>query len=602
MSQRLQDLIDADEVTVEKMATENGVEINDSIGSMNAVYLREFLSHLAGSDGEVKAKFQTFLETLPVRQAELQAQNMQYDEQTTVEDTSNDDMTGLDGELMKSAGFVPMRLTFDERRLLRLIESALHVSEYTDRVDIAMYASNKARRITTQIKQMCAILSGLFVAHNYEQGSALIKERDFSENAEFFKMVFEIGRRYKILNPERMRDSYGKLVYLLMDSAKPDVQDLLEFECVNKVRTVHDVLSQHKKALNMLNDPLLKIATSEVLPDGKSRGQIQAEIKQKNKAVKTLAQKYATVKRQKNHGFFRGVGYSFGLLRNAYAEDSSDEETQDGLTEDDVEQCIYSLGDHSTYLRFNRDPVVKMLGYLRKYFDPNQVETSPVGANISLAINSGVAGARLTHSHQRQYAFVLQTLILWKHVLGDMFRLWHLAEADLLSEKNRYRLIDTGQGLQRVQAAPRVMEAMCQILNLAQKEAGGWLGSSMIHLGDHNVPNALMFIDKYIQVPRILGPLVTCLDKLEDVASMSPDLRTYLDTFGGVDQVRKLILSDFFRHGFDGSGADNFYDAGSCVDGRLTSAWNWCSKIEKKPYWPVMLLTGFTGFDGKDGW
>jgi hypothetical protein len=26
----------------------------------------------------------------------------------------------------------------------------------------------------------------------------------------------------------------------------------------------------------------------------------------------------------------------------------------------------------------------------------------------------------------------------------------------------------------------------------------------------------------------------------------------------------------------------NFFDAGSCIDGRLTSAWNWCSKIEKK--------------------
>ncbi len=33
-------------------------------------------------------------------------------------------------------------------------------------------------------------------------------------------------------------------------------------------------------------------------------------------------------------------------------------------------------------------------------------------------------------------------------------------------------------------------------------------------------------------------------------------------------------LDDFFRHGFDGSGADNYFDAGSCIDGRLTSAWN----------------------------
>lgn len=37
------------------------------------------------------------------------------------------------------------------------------------------------------------------------------------------------------------------------------------------------------------------------------------------------------------------------------------------------------------------------------------------------------------------------------------------------------------------------------------------------------------------------------------------------------------FVADFFRFAFDGSGADNFYDAGSCIDGRLTSAWN-CKK------------------------
>ena len=62
---------------------------------------------------------------------------------------------------------------------------------------------------------------------------------------------------------------------------------------------------------------------------------------------------------------------------------------------------------------------------------------------------------------------------------------------------------------------------------------------------------------------------------------------------------RHAILTDLFRHAFDGGGADNFFDAGSCIDGRLTSAWNWGSKLEKKTYAPIFKLAGFTSFDGE---
>ena len=90
--------------------------------------------------------------------------------------------------------------------------------------------------------------------------------------------------------------------------------------------------------------------------------------------------------------------------------------------------------------------------------------------------------------------------MLWREITTDMFRLWYLAEQDLLQESSGYRLCDTGQGLNRVQSAPRVSKAMHQILHTCQARVGSWVGSSVVHLGDHNVPNALIFIDKYTQV------------------------------------------------------------------------------------------------------
>ena len=164
----------------------------------------------------------------------------------------------------------------------------------------------------------------------------------------------------------------------------------------------------------------------------------------------------------------------------------------------------------------------------RRYFAPTVV--SP---GYNLAIIQGEDGARLTHSHERQWHFARQSLMLWKAIINDMFRLWlnphlpsfhssfaplsipppssllppsppashlvhhateptvtvlrrlcrSLSESDLLSADAPYSLKNTGQGIQRVQPCPLTYKAMQQLLRDVQSEVDQWIGSSMIHMG-----------------------------------------------------------------------------------------------------------------------
>ena len=351
-----------------------------------------------------------------------------------------------------------------------------------------------------------------------------------------------------------MRGSYGKMMYLLQDSQIPEIQELLEFSLLKPM------ILEEADCLNLLNEALLVVATSNISAEGKTRPVIDKEIKTKEKAIEILARKY----------------------------------TCGALPYEDVRNCILSIGDNNSYLLFNRDPVVKMIELLTEYFHPDTFDS-----NYSLAIVAGHKGARLTHSHTTQYFYALQSMTLWRFILSDMYKLWCLTEEDLLDPRNKYSLSDTGQGLNRVQSCPRVSKAIHGILGACQRQINmNWIGSSVIHLGDRNVPNALNFIDKYNQVSRILQPIVICLRRLDEIYP-KPDIKVYIDAaFGSVEKCKRVILADFFRSAFDGSGADNFFEAGSCIDGRLTSAWNWCQLLDKKSFYPVFLLTGFVGFDG----
>ena len=499
-----------------------------------------------------------------------------------------DGMSLADAHPREVARYVPMRLENPfERSLLRLLESTLYVSEYTDNVDILTYQS-KTKRVHKQLVEVCSILSGLLVATDYKLGQELIAERNFSENQAFFQNAFEVGRRHKVLNPEKMRGEYGKLMYLLMDAQASDVKQLLEFSMVKPLKTVHARL-EAAGLLHLLDDPLVVQATAEIREaPGKPRAQVQREIKAKEQAREAIVRKYAPQGAQmRDRDVMKSIFASIGGAAKAAAP----------IRAEEIRQCMYSLSDHNAYLRFNKEPVDRAIQYLEAWFQPGSE------GQHSLAISVGQNGARLSHNHARQYTYARQTLYLWREIMGDMFRLWCLAEEDLLREGNHYRLTDTGQGLNRVQNSPKVGAAMHGILQRCMaKLGGGWVGSAVVHLGDHNVPNALMFIDKYTQVPRILTPLMTVVEEVARVCQADGKVRAYVESaFGSAEQCQKAILCDFFKHAFDGSGADNFFDAGSCIDGRLTSAWNWCSKVEKKSYWPVFKLCGFSGFDGEFG-
>ena len=111
--------------------------------------------------------------------------------------------------------FIPLRLTIGERKYLRLLDAALSVSDYTDKIDTLGFGLSKARRIVHQIRELCAIMSGLLLSADYNEGQKLFSDRDFQTNAEFYQQIFELGRRHKIMNPDKMRTTYGKLIYLL---------------------------------------------------------------------------------------------------------------------------------------------------------------------------------------------------------------------------------------------------------------------------------------------------------------------------------------------------------------------------------------------------
>ncbi|ETV84528.1 hypothetical protein, variant [Aphanomyces astaci] len=308
---------------------------------------------------------------------------IQVDE--TMEDVSMDQAT-LAKEtqlILRRAKVMPMRLSDSERVLFNLLDAGLNVSEYTDKVDILSYQS-PVKRILNELTDLFNIMSGMLVASDFRNGKKRIAGQKYHDNADFFKAVFEIGRRYKIMNPERMRNNYGKMIYLLQDASMQEIEDHFEFSCIEPTHTVHSFLAD-REGLDLLQDADVPVATRS-LADSCGVGQRAI----KSAAIDAIISRHTTTL----------------------------------LGADDIRRVLSSIDDNNSYLALNCTPITRMQALLEQYFQ------SP--APFSLEIRAGKNGARLSHSHKTQYAYAMQSLSLWRNITLEMFPLWFAVEEDLI--------------------------------------------------------------------------------------------------------------------------------------------------------------------------
>lgn len=456
---------------------------------------------------------------------------------------------------IRNAKYIPIRLTAQERKSQRLMRGIMLASSYTDKVDVGGDVKKRNHRIA---KELTNTLTGFLTALSLTIGSKIVNDKEFEPFKKEITVCIEACRRYKIMNPDLLRTDYVKFLYMLQDASSPTIREILGFDITTPIVTVRDYLEE-RGLQDLLEDPDLPLCITPV-PKFERRTQQNAALRKKDMTVDRLCKRYA---REKN------------------------------LKVEEVEIAVRSLNDANNFAENNSESAEKLIELFKEYFNPNNHTE-----RTSLAITEGEDGARLTHEHSRQYNYVLQSLSLWKNISREMFALWVVAESDLLNPNEPYELRETGQGLHRVQKAPNLYNAIAKILDETKKELGQWVGLETIHLGDNQVPNAFNFIDKYGQITRIVVPIIRTIEHIDKLVEDKEKAEYIKEIFGTTENAKIAVLRDFFRHGFDGSGGDTLEDAGSCVDGRLTSAWNWCNNIRTKPFYPLFLLAGFTSFDG----
>lgn len=308
--------------------------------------------------------------------------------------------------------WLPLRLTEEERTLLALLQGALHHSDYTDKVDVFSH-SDKVQRQLHGMQDYMQTQCGLQLANSFKAGQRLVKSK-LRVNHDFFARAFEVGRRYKVMNPQKMRSDYGKMMYLLMDSKRPEVAETLQINLVRPIQTVGQLL-QAKHGEGILASEDLEDATRDLSDDIHDKSQLLILQQQKREAVSRIVDKYSS-----KH-----------------------------LSRDEILRVLDSISDANNFLANNEKPVTRMLELLKTNFDIKGPKGNIKGGDFSLAIgrgnkfrSGGIAhtfyggqkkftmhsmggsnsgGAKLTHSHSTQFTFTSQTFMLWQQVSKYMY-------------------------------------------------------------------------------------------------------------------------------------------------------------------------------------
>jgi Protein of unknown function (DUF2009). len=183
-------------------------------------------------------------EIIQATQLELEdtlGQEQLEEDENEEEESNHDEVQGMQKDkdmaqefhnhtsVKERAKFIPLRLSMGERKMLRLVEAAMACCDYTTEIDKPFKSTT--RRMHTQMKHITAVLRGMVTACDYTAGQKLLTEEYYSDFEQFFRQVFEIARRHKIMNPEKMRTEYGKLIYLLQDAVSPSILPHLSFSC-----------------------------------------------------------------------------------------------------------------------------------------------------------------------------------------------------------------------------------------------------------------------------------------------------------------------------------------------------------------------------------